>query len=97
MNDIYAQEWSLLQNHFRPSMKLKSKEKRGSKYRRCYEEALTPYQRLMQSSQLTPQSRHRLKQVHRSLNPFTLRKAIAQKIKKFLTAFGNLQCESTIT
>lgn len=97
MNDLYSREWSLLQNHFSPSVKLKSKEKRGSKYRRVYEEPQTPYQRLMQSGQLSPQARHQLKQIHRSLNPFDLRKTIAQKIKTFLTAFGYLQCESTFT
>ena len=96
MNDLYA-EWALLQNHFCPSVKLLSKEKHGSKYRRKYDQPQTPYQRLMQCQQLGPQAKHQLKVHHQKLDPFTLKKIIEQKTKIFLTAFGHLQRESTNT
>ena len=50
MNDLYAQEWSGLTNHFRPTFKLLKRDKRGSKTVRVYEPLpQTPYQRLLDS------------------------------------------------
>lgn len=36
MNDLYANEWSRLQNHFRPTLRLKEKSRNGSRYTRHY-------------------------------------------------------------
>jgi hypothetical protein len=94
MNRVYVQ-WCQLQNHFRPTFKLQSKEKLGSRYRRRYQELQTPYQRLVQRDELAPDKKHRLKLQHRSLNPFTLKKNIEQELKIFFTALGNLNCEAT--
>jgi hypothetical protein len=96
MNDIYA-HWNLLQNHFRPTFKLRSKEKCGSRYRRHYEQPQTPYQRLIQRPELTPDARHRLKIEHEAIHPFALKKIIEQDLKIFFTALGNLNCEATNT
>jgi len=43
MNDLYANEWSLLQNHFIPTMKLKEKIRHGGHYRQIHEKPQTPY------------------------------------------------------
>lgn len=94
MNGIYA-NWNLLQNHFRPTFKLKSKEKLGSRYRRRYEKPQTPYQRLIQRRELTPQSRHHLKALHQSLNPVHLKKNIEQDLKVFFHTLGILNREAT--
>jgi hypothetical protein len=94
MNRVYA-NWNRLQNHFRPTFKLKSKEKLGSRYRRRYEKPQTAYKRLIQRRELTPQSRHQLKSQHQTLNPVDLKKSIEQDLKIFFTALGNLDCEAT--
>jgi hypothetical protein len=94
MNRVYA-NWNVLQNHFRPTFKLRSKEKIGSRYRRRYEKPRTPYQRLVQCSQLSPQARHQLKAEHRQLNPVLLKKNVEQDLKLFFTALGNLNREAT--
>jgi hypothetical protein len=94
MNRIYA-NWNRLQNHFRPTFKLRSKEKLGSRYRRRYEKPQTPYHRLSQRPELTPQNRHELKSQHQTLNPVDLKKSIEQNLKIFFTALGNLNCEAT--
>ena len=52
MNDLYEQEWNLYQNHFIPTQKLIKKEKINSKYKKQYEKAKTPYQRIVQSAQI---------------------------------------------
>lgn len=95
MNALYAQEWSLFQNHFCPSVKLLHKEKRGSRYRRRYEPPRTPYARLLQSRQVSAQHKERLRAEHERLNPFELKKRIEEKLRVFFTALGNLQPEST--
>lgn len=94
MNQVY-ENWNILQNHFRPTFKLRSKEKLGSKYRRRYEQPCTPYQRLVQRSELNPQARHDLKTQHQHLNPVLLKKNIEQDLKIFFTALGNLNREAT--
>jgi hypothetical protein len=94
MNRVYA-NWNRLQNHFRPTFKLKSKEKLGSRYRRRYEKPQTAYKRLIQRRELTPQSRHQLKSQHQTLTPVDLKKSIEQDLKIFFTALGNLDCEAT--
>jgi hypothetical protein len=94
MNRVYS-NWNVLQNHFRPTFKLRSKEKLGSRYRRRYEKPCTPYQRLVQCSELSPQARHQLKAEHQQLNPLLLKKNIEQDLNLFFTALGNLNREAT--
>src|SRR5512135_2287132 len=53
MNDLYAREWSQFQNHFRPSLKLHSRDKRGSRTVRRYEKPQTPYARLLSNPQIS--------------------------------------------
>lgn len=95
MNGIYS-DWNRWQNHFRPTFKLKCKEKLGSRYRRRYARPQTPYQRLVNCPGLSPQSRHQLKLQHKTLNPVLLKKNIEQKLQAFFTALGILHREATI-
>jgi len=81
MNDLYANEWSLYQNHFCPSMKLASKERINAKYRKTYDTPQTPYQRVMNSEHVQQRTKSTLKGRHDSLNPFTLRASIEQKLR----------------
>lgn len=84
MNDLYRQEWSLYQNHFCPSMKLKEKIKINSRYRKKYDVPQTPYQRLMDSPHVSEPAKQRLKAQHQSLNPFELKRIINQKIRHIM-------------
>ena len=47
MNDLYANEWSLYQNHFCPNMKLLKKKRINSKYYKKYDPPRTPYDRIL--------------------------------------------------
>jgi hypothetical protein len=82
MNDLYSQEWSLLQNFFCPSFKLKSKQRVNSKYIRHYDEPQTPYQRLIKSPKVSKKAKKQLRDTFESLNPFQLKRGIEQKLKK---------------
>lgn len=81
MNDLYANEWSLLQNYFYPNTKLISKIKINSRYKKHYDKPKTPYQRLMESQEISEHEKERLKAVYLSLNPFELKQRIEQKLK----------------
>ena len=95
MNDLYGQEWSQYQNHFRPTFKLLSRDKRGSQTARRYAPLATPYQRLLQSRTIPKAVKACLRAEHARLNPFTLKKTIEEKLRKFFTVLGNLDREST--
>ena len=97
MNDLYLQEWSQFQNHFRPSFKLHSRDKRGSKTIRRYEKPQTPYARLLACPEVSPKAKARLQAEHAQQNPLVLKKTIEQKHRLFFTAKRNLQPEATLS
>jgi len=81
VNDLYKNEWGLLQNYFIPQVKLIEKIRVGSKYKRKHDKPLTPYQRLMQCPQIPEQVKKDLTQKYDSLNPFELKAGIERKLK----------------
>jgi len=96
MNDLYAQEWSQFTNHFKPTFKLLKREKKDGKTKRFYETTpKTPYQRLLDSPDITEATKAKLREQHAQLDPFELKKNIELKLQKFFTALGNLNREAT--
>jgi hypothetical protein len=86
LNTLYTQEWRLFHNFFCPSVKLLAKERIGSKTLKRYDSPKTPFQRIIDSPHISPQTKLTLAKQLDSLNPFVLRKAMEEKIKKiFLT------------
>jgi hypothetical protein len=81
INDLYANEWSLYQNHFCPSLKLKTKIRIRSRYRKIYEDPKTPFQRIMESPDIPQETKNALSLTHDSINPFRLKKIIERKLK----------------
>ena len=59
-------------NFFQPSMKLRTKTRTGSRVRRVYGPAQTPFQRVLSSHVLDAGSERRLKAVYRALDPVRL-------------------------
>jgi transposase InsO family protein len=97
MNDVYRHEWRRLQNHFLPNAKLIEKQKLGSKYRRRYEKPKTPYQRLLESSDLSETAKVILRAEHAQLNPFHLREELERKLRLFFNAKSNLHSEASMS
>jgi hypothetical protein len=86
LNNLYPQEWRLFHNFSCPSLKLLAKERIGSKTIKRYDSPKTPYQRIIDSPHIPPQTKQTLTKQLASLNPFMLRKTMEEKIKKiFLT------------
>lgn len=83
LNDVYLNEYRLLTNFFRPHMKIKSKEKINNSVRRKkYDEAKSPYQRLMACDQLARKGKDQLTALYMSLNPVQLKQTIDDKVAK---------------
>ena len=81
MNDIYRNEWSLLQNLFYPSMKLEYKVRVGAKYKKKYSAPQTPLERILASPDVSPDRKEKLRELERTLDPFKLKKIIETKLK----------------
>lgn len=81
MNALYAKEWSQLQNHFCPTLKLKQKERIGARYRKRHHTPETPYQRVMNCESVANETKSKLRTLHEILNPFDLKQQIDAKLR----------------
>ena len=81
INDLYVNQWSAFTNFFCPTLKLKAKTRINSKLRRQYHTPQTPYERLCASEHITDDTKQRLTNLFRSLNPFALQRAIQGKLR----------------
>lgn len=83
MNDIYVNYLSPLKNFYTPCLKLKKKIRIGSKIKKEYDKPVAPYQRLLDSGQLTMKQEDNLRAKKSRLNPFVLQKELNDKLKIF--------------
>lgn len=82
LNRLYTQEWRLFHNFFCPSVKLISKERIDSKTIKKHDSPKTPYQRILESSDIPQDIKDQLTTLFKSLDPFSLRKGMEKKTKK---------------
>lgn len=82
INDIYANERSLLNNYFIPTMKLIKKVRDGAKIKKTYSKPITPYERLLNCAQITDEKKAELRAKYNQLNPFELKQSMENKLKK---------------
>ncbi len=81
MNELYTSEWRLFLNFFCSSVKLIEKKRVASKTVKRYDKPKTPYQRVLESPDITPEIKNKLKKQMKDLNPFELRNAMEEKLK----------------
>jgi hypothetical protein len=60
-------------NYFQPMMKLRMKQRIGSKIIKRYDEPKTPYQRIIDIKDVSKNTKNKLKQTYQTLNPFELK------------------------
>lgn len=83
INDLYRNELRLYTNFFLPVMKIKSKEKiNNSICRKRYDQAQTPYRRLLVSPQISQARKDELTKLYLSLNPVQLKRIIDEKVRR---------------
>ena len=87
INELYRGDFRLYKNYFQPVMKLVSKERIGGSLKRKYATPKTPYQRLMESGQISDQNRKQLEAVYLSLNPAQLKRSIDAKLDQLYQTY----------
>jgi len=87
MNSLYEKELRLYKNFFSPVMKLIKKERIAGKVKRRYDVPKTPYQRLIESGQISEEKKKELKIIYRSLNPAELKRKIEEKTHRLYRAY----------
>jgi len=73
-------------NFFQPSMKLVTKQRVDNKVQKKYDQARTPYQRVLESCEVSEADKEKLRQIYLTLNPVTLR----QRLEEHLNALWDL-------
>ncbi len=82
MNRLYREAWMPLRNHFTPVMKLVEKTRVEGRWKKRYDQAATPYARLMKSGKLNRKQRQALHEEHGRLNPLELAEAIERGLRE---------------
>lgn len=88
---VLKQLYSVLRlytNFFQPTMKLKSKERFGSRVKKTYEPPQTPYQRVLVSPYVSAADKQKLKRQYQLLNPAALRRELDTLRKKLFALAG---------
>ena len=83
LNELYA-SLRLYTNFFQPTMKLKSKERVGSKVTKRYDVAQTPYQRVLAAVQISAAEKQRLRAKYKTLNPAALKRKLMRLQERLL-------------
>jgi hypothetical protein len=76
------QDHRLYVNFFQPVLKLSEKQRIGSKVIKRYDQAATPFRRVLASPDVTLEDKTHLQYQFIQLNPVTLRKRIDDNIAK---------------
>jgi hypothetical protein len=82
INRLYREAWMPLRNHFTPVMKLVEKTRVEGRWKKRYDEAATPYERLMKSGKLSREGRRALRVEHARLNPLDLAEAVERGLRE---------------
>jgi hypothetical protein len=82
MNNLYDQELRLWLNLFLPSVKLLKKVRVGSRVRRVYDAARTPFERVWECVQADPEKVAKLEELRKRLDPFQLSRIIERKLER---------------
>lgn len=75
----------LYTNFFQPTMKLKSKERFGSRVQKTYEAPQTPYRRVLACPSVSTADKQKLQRQYKKLNPAALKRDL-DKLRKHLFA-----------
>src|SRR5438046_9562546 len=80
INQLYEQ-LRIFQNLLQPTMKISSKTRKGSRVIRRYDQAATPLQRVLKSSEKTLPQLQALKSMLKNTDPFELSRHIDQQLE----------------
>lgn len=84
-------------NFFQPVMKLKTKQRVGSRVKKTYDIAKTPYQRILDSGVLTEENKIKIQALYKTLNPMDLKRKINKLTDKLNKTLRYISFEATNT
>jgi len=87
LKNLYRNELRLYKNFFQPVIKLISKERIKGRIHRRYDAAKTPYQRVIESKEVSENKKQELKKIYLSLNPAQLKRDIGGKLGMLYGAY----------
>jgi len=87
LNNLYRNELRLYKNFFQPVIKLVLKERVKGKIHRKYDKPRTPYHRIMESKEVSKETKQRLRDIYGSLNPARLKRQIDYKLDLLYQAY----------
>ena len=96
MTDIYTNDHALLQNFFIPQVKLESKLRVGSKYKRKYTKPITPYHRVINCPSIPQEIKDKLTDYYKTLNPLLIQKSLQTKLNNFFRILYKKSDKETI-
>jgi len=96
LNSLFRNELRLYKNFFQPVIKLIAKQRIGGKIHRKYDTPQTPYQRVMESKEVSPEKKQELRQIYNSLNPAQLKRAIDKKLDLLWKIYQKKQKSSKV-
>jgi len=82
IDDIYQNEHRLLTNFFYTTLKLSEKNRVNNKIKKTYEEAKTPYQRVLESKHIDESVKKKLQKQYEDLNPAELSRSLNKKLER---------------
>ena len=91
LDEIYRDLWCPFLNFFMPTFKLIRKERVGARIKKQYEKPKTPYQRVLESSEVSEEEKNVLRRRYENLDPFELKAAIEEKLKLFFRTLRDEQ------
>ena len=80
LNDLYHNELRLFKNFFQPVIKLFVKERVAGRIHRKYDKPRTPYQRLLESPEISEKKKQELREIYLTTNPAQLKRQIDKKL-----------------
>ncbi len=84
LNELYVREWNLFRNFFCPVMKHIRTEVEGSRKKRIYDKAATPFERLKACGTIAPEQIVRLEALQKTLQPFAMKRRIEKQLQRLL-------------
>ncbi len=77
--NAFWREFRLYTNFFQPVLKLKEKTRVDGKVKKVYDEAQTPYQRVLASPDVSQENKDRLTKLYQTLDPVVLQQSIERR------------------
>lgn len=91
INELATGPYGQLLNYFHASLKLKNKEKKNGRIVRQYDDAQTPFTRVLDSAAVTKKTKKRLQAEKAQLNPFALKRQVSKRLQE-IDAARRLRC-----